>query len=330
MALSLRIENESSLPDGGPLGVTVTGKRGIDIGRDQHLDWTLPDPTRYISGKHCEIRYEDGAYWLYDASTNGTYLYGSDDRLKGPHCLHHGDRLVIGHYVIAVAIDGDEARRVARSSRPAKAATRPLGADAKAAQQARADAKAATRPLGADAKAAEEAAKARLGAKVAAKVFISYRREDSAGYAGRIHDRLELEFGRDNLFMDVDSIPLGLNFVKILRGEVAKCGVLLAVMGPKWCDVCDEDGNRRLDNSKDFVRIEIATALQRDIPVIPILLDGAKVPKADRLPKELGELGERNGFEVGHASFHIDMDVLIRKLRTLLNLGRSDPDAEGR
>jgi type VI secretion system protein ImpI len=108
MALTLTIENESSLPDGGPLSVSITGRRGLDIGRDQHLDWTLPDPTRYISGKHCEVRYKDGGYWLYDVSTNGTFLYGSDSRLKGPHRLRNGDRLVIGNYIVAVTLDGEE------------------------------------------------------------------------------------------------------------------------------------------------------------------------------------------------------------------------------
>jgi hypothetical protein len=140
------------------------------------------------------------------------------------------------------------------------------------------------------------------GRSMAAKVFISYRRDDSAGQAGRIQDRLEREFGRDLLFMDVDAIPLGMNFVKVLHEEVAKCGVLLAVIGPNWLDVRDEAGNRRLDNPDDFVRIEIAAALQRDIPVIPILLDGAKVPKAARLPKDLEELALRNGLDVRHAS----------------------------
>jgi type VI secretion system protein ImpI len=109
MGLTLTIENETSLPDGGPLSVAVTGKRGIDIGRDQHLDWTLPDPTRYISSKHCEVRYRDGGYWLYDVSTNGTFLNGSDGRLKAPHRLRHGDRLTIGQYIVAVAVDGEEA-----------------------------------------------------------------------------------------------------------------------------------------------------------------------------------------------------------------------------
>ena len=109
MALTLTIENESSLPDGGPLSVSITGRRGLDIGRDQHLDWTLPDPSRFISGKHCEVRYKDGGYWLYDVSTNGTFLQGSEGRLKGPHRLRSGERLVIGSYIVAVALDGEEA-----------------------------------------------------------------------------------------------------------------------------------------------------------------------------------------------------------------------------
>jgi type VI secretion system protein ImpI len=110
MALRLSIENETSLPDGGPLSVTVSGRRGLDIGRDQHLDWTLPDPTRTVSGKHCEVRFHDGAYWLHDVSTNGTFLYGSDRRLQGPHRLRSGDRLEIGHYIVAVSLDGEEAQ----------------------------------------------------------------------------------------------------------------------------------------------------------------------------------------------------------------------------
>jgi TIR domain-containing protein len=152
------------------------------------------------------------------------------------------------------------------------------------------------------------------------KVFISYRRDDSSGSTGRLHDRLEREFGRDLLFMDVDAaIPLGVNFVKILREEVAKCDVLLAVVGPNWLNARDDKGDRRLDNPNDFVRIEIAAALQRDIPVIPILLDGAKIPKIDQLPDELGELTLRNGLEVRHASFHGDVDRLARGLKNILD-----------
>jgi hypothetical protein len=157
---------------------------------------------------------------------------------------------------------------------------------------------------------------------MSAKVFISYRREDSAGHAGRVQDRLAREFGRDLLFMDVDGIPLGRNFVKVLQEEVAKCSVLLAVIGREWLGARAEDGTRRLDNPNDFVRVEIAAALQRDIPVIPILLDGTKVPRADQLPNDLQELTLRNGLGVRHSSFHADMDILIRELR--VGLGGAD------
>jgi hypothetical protein len=148
------------------------------------------------------------------------------------------------------------------------------------------------------------------------KIFISYRRGDSAGHAGRVHDRLQEEFGRDLLFMDVDSIQLGVDFVKVLREAVGQCGVLLAIIGPTWVDVRNERGARRLDDTNDFVRLEIATALVRDIPVIPILLDGPAVPQGDRLPIDLKGLALRNGIEVRHASFHSDVEKLIKALRS--------------
>jgi formylglycine-generating enzyme required for sulfatase activity len=157
------------------------------------------------------------------------------------------------------------------------------------------------------------------------KVFISYRRDDAGHAAGRVHDRLEREFGADLLFMDVDAIPLGVNFTKVLRDEVAKCDVLLALIGPNWLDVRDGKGNRRLDNPADFLRIEIATALQRDIRVIPILLDGARMPKAGQLPKNLEELSVRHGIEVRHASFRSDMDNLILGLKGTPGAGRASP-----
>lgn len=108
MVLRFNIENEPNLPDGGPVSYTVTGRRSIDIGRDRHLDWTLPDPARLISGKHCEVHFRDGGYWLHDVSTNGTFLNGADQRMRGPHRLRNGDRLTIGHYIIGVSLE-DEA-----------------------------------------------------------------------------------------------------------------------------------------------------------------------------------------------------------------------------
>jgi formylglycine-generating enzyme required for sulfatase activity len=117
-----------------------------------------------------------------------------------------------------------------------------------------------------------------------------------------------------------------MNFIKVLREEVAKCDVLLALIGPNWLDARDEEGNRHLDNPRDYLRIEIATALQRDISVIPILLDRATMPKADQLPKDLEELVARQGLDIRHASFHIDMGKLIQGLKNLPGqVGASSP-----
>ncbi len=122
MTLTLHIENETSLPDGGPLSVSIKGKRGLDIGRDPYLDWTLPDPSRFISGRHCEVRWRDGGYWLHDISTNGTFMNGAESRLKAPHRLRNGDRFVIGQYVIAATLDEEIAE--ASEDAPPQAAIR--------------------------------------------------------------------------------------------------------------------------------------------------------------------------------------------------------------
>jgi type VI secretion system protein ImpI len=107
MTLRLSIENVDRLPDGRPLRIEVR-ERGLDLGRDAHLDWTLPDPSRIVSGKHCEIRFKEAGYWLHDTSTNGTYVNGSVRRLDAPYLLRDGDRLKIGPYIIAVLIQGSE------------------------------------------------------------------------------------------------------------------------------------------------------------------------------------------------------------------------------
>jgi hypothetical protein len=157
------------------------------------------------------------------------------------------------------------------------------------------------------------------------RVFVSYRREDSAAYAGRIEDRLRRALGRNRLFMDVDNVALGVNFAKLLQDEIARSDVLLVVIGRNWLGACGDDGRRRLDKPDDFVRIEIATALRRNIPVIPVLLDGAAVPKADELPEELKDLALSNALDLRHASFHNDISRLIRSLkapRQVANLAR--------
>jgi hypothetical protein len=115
---------------------------------------------------------------------------------------------------------------------------------------------------------------------------------------------------------------LGVDFVKALSEEVAKCDVLLAIIGPGWLESRDEDGRRHLDNERDFVRIEIAAALKRDIPVIPILIDGTRVPNADQLSDDLKPLALRNGLNARHDSFPSDINRLITELKEIM--GKSD------
>jgi hypothetical protein len=115
--------------------------------------------------------------------------------------------------------------------------------------------------------------------------------------------------------MDIDTIPLGSDFHEVLGEEVGRCGVLLAVVGPQWLIITKEDGSRRLEDPNDFVRIEIAAALARGIPVVPILLDGTKIPKAAELPDNIRGLSSRHGLEVRAATFHSDVEKLIKGLR---------------
>jgi len=117
---------------------------------------------------------------------------------------------------------------------------------------------------------------------MAGKIFINYRRNDSISTAGRLHDRLAQTFGRKSLFMDVDHVPAGIDFVDYLNSQVAECDVFLAVIGPNWVDAKDDSGHRRLDNPKDYVTVEIAAALARNIRVIPVLVDGARAPNRTR------------------------------------------------
>ena len=151
---------------------------------------------------------------------------------------------------------------------------------------------------------------------MAVKVFISYRRDDSKYQARMIHAAFCRAVPRDDVFMDVDSIPPGANFRKILKDWVDQCGVLLALIGPGWIDATDPKTNRRrLENTSDFVRIEIAEALARDIPVVPVLLDGTPMPDPDQLPADLKELADRQAEFVEYRTFDADVDRLIRKLR---------------
>ena len=150
------------------------------------------------------------------------------------------------------------------------------------------------------------------------KIFISYRRQDSIYITGRIYDRLKSDFGSESVFVDIDAIPPGVDFRRYLHDAVDRCDILLVVIGSGWLQATDDRGNRRLDNEDDFVRIEIEAALQRDVPVIPILLAGASVPQASDLPDSLQDFSFRNAVSVQpDPDFHRDMDRLIKALKKI-------------
>jgi formylglycine-generating enzyme required for sulfatase activity len=146
------------------------------------------------------------------------------------------------------------------------------------------------------------------------KIFISYRRADSAYAAGRLYDRLCENFGEENIFMDVEGLDPGVDFVESIENAISFCDVLLALMGPQWLTVTDETGQRRLDNPKDFVRVEIAAALERGVRIIPILVQGARMPEAWELPENLHRLVRLNALEIRHERFNADTDRLVRAI----------------
>src|SRR5687767_1165193 len=145
-------------------------------------------------------------------------------------------------------------------------------------------------------------------------IFISYRREDAEGQAGRLFDDLAAQFGEASVFMDVSGIAAGHDFRQVIDEHVASCGVLLAVIGKGWLSARDEQGQCRLDDPTDFVRLETVSALKRGIPVVPVLVHGARMPKAEQLPGDLAPLAYRNGVELTHARWDSDVQLLIKAL----------------
>jgi hypothetical protein len=155
--------------------------------------------------------------------------------------------------------------------------------------------------------------------KQSANVFISYRREDSAGHAGRLFDRISNHFGnRIKIFMDIDSIAPGEDFISVIESAVGSCDVLVAVLGRDWLNITDEAGKRRLDNPNDFVRVEIATALNRNVRVIPVLVQDATMPRQEQLPEPLAKLSRRNALELSDARWQYDVDQLIKTIEDVL------------
>jgi hypothetical protein len=147
------------------------------------------------------------------------------------------------------------------------------------------------------------------------KIFMSYRRSDSLDATGRIYDRLVRSYGAENVFRDIDNIPFGLDFREYLDQQLADCDVCLVVIGPRWLSVTEANGTRRLDNPRDHVRLEIETALRRNIRVVPLLVGRAELPAEHELPAPLRPLAFRNGIEIRpDPDFHRDMDRLASGL----------------
>jgi hypothetical protein len=146
------------------------------------------------------------------------------------------------------------------------------------------------------------------------RILVSYRRDDSAAYAGRLADRLREHFGRDNVFVDIDTIRPGEDFVERIDQSVGTCDVLVAVIGRSWLTAADSQGRRRLDREDDFVRMEIAKALEYHRRVIPALVGDAAMPEATQLPQDLAALSRKQAIEISDSRFHHDVDHLIEAL----------------
>jgi TIR domain len=149
------------------------------------------------------------------------------------------------------------------------------------------------------------------------RIFISYRREDSAGYTGRLYDHLATYFGEKDLFMDIDTIRPGQDFVTAIEYAISQCDAVLAVIGKQWLTLTASDGVRRIDKADDFVRLEIESALRRNVLVIPVLVDGAIMPKPENLPADLHKFSRLNALPLSHDRFRYDVGRLVEALEAV-------------
>jgi hypothetical protein len=147
-------------------------------------------------------------------------------------------------------------------------------------------------------------------------VFISYRRADSAGHAGRLFDHLSMRFGEDLIFQDFDDIKPGTDFMQAIQTAIKACNIMLVLIGPLWIE--DAKGRRRLDDPKDVLRLEVSEALKGDLTVIPVLLGGATMPIAEDLPEPLKPLSKRHAAEVTDSRWNYDVGRLIERIQELI------------
>src|SRR5262245_34259596 len=154
-----------------------------------------------------------------------------------------------------------------------------------------------------------------------ASIFISYRREDASGHAGRLCDRLTARFGGDRVFMDIQDIHPGQNFATSIEDTIATCDCVVAVIGPRWLEIVQ----KRAQSAEDFVRHEIAAALKRRVTIVPVLVGGARMPVTADLPPELAELSHLNALEIRDERFDRDVVELETFLSNTLHIGDASP-----
>jgi hypothetical protein len=149
-------------------------------------------------------------------------------------------------------------------------------------------------------------------------IFISYRRRANGGYAGRLYDELAKRFGRNKVFRDIDSITTGERFPNAIEQSLSSCKAFIVVIGERWLTIEDENGGRRLDNPQDVHRMEIATALKLNIKIIPVLVQGAAIPRPQDLPEILQPLAECQAIELSESRWTYDLGQLVKALKQLL------------
>ena len=154
-----------------------------------------------------------------------------------------------------------------------------------------------------------------------ARIFLSYRRSDTSGYANGLYDKLAQHFGEGSILRDVDTIPAGVDFVRFLEEAVDSSDAVVALIGKDWLRVKDTKGRRRLDDPDDYLRLELSRALRRNIPVVPALVGGAAMPPKEKLPAELAVLANRNSLEISDSRWGYDVNRLVAALEALAARG---------
>ena len=147
-------------------------------------------------------------------------------------------------------------------------------------------------------------------------IFISYRRDDSQAWAGRLYDALRRTFGPSRVFRDIDTLEAGVDYAEAIEQWLAKSEVVLVVIGPRWLTAADPNGRRRLDDPDDLTRLEVAAALRRGIRVVPVLVGGAAMPSGEELPEELRGLARRHAHEISDRRWDYDLEQLTASAPT--------------